>query len=220
MIDTLAALHDIDIRATGIAQIGKPDGFVERQIRGWAGRWERAKTSEVPEAEHIVQWLLQRIPEPGSATIVHNDFKLDNVMLDNDDPSRVTAIFDWEMCTVGDPLVDLGILLCYWPQPNDPEARRESISAVTAQPGWFSRNELVERYHARTGRDVSGIRFYEAFAIFKVAVVVQQIYLRYARGQTKDSRFAEFGPRAVELIQIAWQVAQSVDTSRRSNDFT
>ena len=209
MITTLAALHAVDIHATGIDQIGKPAGFVERQIRGWAGRWERAKTSELPESERIVQWLLERIPEPGSATIVHNDFKLDNVMLDSENPGRVVAVFDWEMCTVGDPLVDLGLLLCYWPEPNDPEPRRESISAATTQPGWLTRHELVEHYAARTGRDVSGIQFYEAFALFKVAVVIQQIYYRFKQGQTGDLRFAEFGRRAVELIQTAWQVAQT-----------
>jgi aminoglycoside phosphotransferase (APT) family kinase protein len=209
MIDTLAALHDVDIHQSGMDQIGKPAGFVERQIRGWAGRWERAKTSEVPELKSVVQWLLDRIPEPQSPTIVHNDFKLDNVMLDSEDPSRVVAVFDWEMCTVGDPLVDLGLLLCYWPQADDPEPRREAISAVTTQPGWLTRSQLVERYAARTGRDVSFIHFYEAFALFKVAVVVQQIYFRYRQGQTQDARFAEFGRRAVELIQAAWRAAQT-----------
>lgn len=210
MIDTLAALHSVDIHSTGIHQIGRPSGFVERQIRGWAGRWERAKTSEAPEMDRILQWLLDKIPAATDATIVHNDFKLDNVMLNREDPSRVVAILDWEMCTVGDPLVDLGLLLCYWPEAEDSEDRRESISPVTTFPGWFSRKQLVERYGRITGRDLSRIHFYEAFALFKVAVVIQQIYYRFKVGQTHDARFADFGRRAIGLIQLAWRVANSV----------
>jgi aminoglycoside phosphotransferase (APT) family kinase protein len=207
MIDTLAALHAVDIQGSGIHRIGKPGGFVERQIRGWAGRWERARTAEVPEVNDLTQWLLQRIPESPGPTLVHNDFKLDNVMLAREDPSRAVAILDWEMCTVGDPLVDLGLLLCYWPQADDPEARKESISAVTTLPGWLTREELVRRYASRSGRDVSAIHFYEAFALFKVAVVVQQIYFRYQLGQTHDARFADFGGRAVGLLRAAWELA-------------
>lgn len=209
LIDTLADLHAVDIQTTGIQQIGKPIGFVERQIKGWAGRWERAKTGEVPEMHAIIQWLLERIPKWTAATLVHNDFKLDNVMLDCDQPSKIVAVLDWEMCTVGDPLVDLGLLLCYWPQPGDPEARTESISPVTTLPGWLTRQQLIERYVSRTKTDISLIHFYEAFALFKVAVVVQQIYFRYKQGQTSDARFADFGRRAVGLIQAAWRLAQS-----------
>ncbi len=210
LIDTLADLHAVDVLSTGVHQIGKPSGFLERQIRGWRGRWDRSKTSDVPEVDAVTQWLLERIPGSPEVTLVHNDFKLDNIMLDCEDPTRVVAILDWEMCTVGDPLVDLGLLLCYWPESNDPDARRESISAVTTLPGWMKREELVRCYAARTGRDVSMIHYYEAFAIFKVAVVVQQIYFRYERGQTQDARFADFGRRAVGLLEIAWHVSQSL----------
>src|SRR5881296_2409401 len=131
LIDTLADLHAVDISSTGIYRIGRPEGFLERQIKGWKERWERAKTSETSAVETVTRWLIERIPDPQGATLVHNDFKLDNVML------------DCEMCTTGDPLVDLGILLCYWPEQGDPEARRESISAVTTLPGWMKREELV-----------------------------------------------------------------------------
>jgi aminoglycoside phosphotransferase (APT) family kinase protein len=210
LIDTLADLHAVDIGASGIHRIGKPEGFLERQIIGWKGRWERAKTSETPAIEAVTQWLIERIPDPQGATLVHNDFKLDNVMLDSENPSRVVAVLDWEMCTVGDPLVDLGILLCYWPEQDDPEARRESISAVTTLPGWMKREELVDRYAGCTGRDVSMIHYYEAFAIFKVAVVVQQIYYRYHQGQTRDERFADFGRRATGLLDVAWEVSQKL----------
>jgi len=213
LIDTLAALHAVDIQATGIHALGKPAGFVERQIQGWAGRWEKAKTSEVPELDAIKKWLLERVPAPQAGTLVHNDFKLDNVMLDYNAPARVVAVLDWEMCTVGDPLVDLGLLLCYWPQAGDPVSRRESISPVTTLPGWLTRKELTARYASRTGRDTSSIQFYEAFALFKVAVVIQQIYFRYERGQTHDTRFAEFGARAIGLLQTAWNVAQCAESS-------
>ncbi|HKG21590.1 MAG TPA: phosphotransferase, partial [Blastocatellia bacterium] len=141
------------------------------------------------------------------ATLVHNDFKLDNVMLDPSDPARVVAVLDWEMCTVGDPLIDFGILLCYWAMKDDPEARRESISPVTTQAGWLKRSEMVERYSEQTGRDVSGIAFYETFALFKVAVVLQQIYFRYVRGQTHDERFKDFGRRVEGLARAARDLA-------------
>jgi len=204
LVDTLAALHAVDIEATGLVKIGKPAGFVERQVKGWAGRWERAKTSEVPAIDRIVKWLLDRLPpDPERPTLVHNDYKLDNVMLDASDPARVVAILDWEMCTVGDPLVDLGLLLCYWSQPGDPEARRDSISNVTALPGWMTRAEIIERYAAQTGRDLSSVIFYETFALFKVAVVLQQIFFRYHCGQTHDVRFADFDQRVAGLAAAA-----------------
>ena len=214
LIDALAALHAVDIDASGLAQLGKPVGFVTRQVRGWAERWQRSKTSEVPELEQVVGWLSERIPpEPDPlagrpATLVHNDFKLDNVMLDLHEPSRIIAILDWEMCTVGDPLIDLGIALCYWAQKEDPEARRESISPVTTEAGWLRREELTARYAAQTGRDVSSIAFYEVFALFKVAVVLQQIYFRYVKGQTRDERFKDFDRRVAGLARAAWELAE------------
>jgi aminoglycoside phosphotransferase (APT) family kinase protein len=213
MVDTLAALHRVDIYGNGLVSIGKPVGFVTRQVRGWADRWERSKTSELPELDAVVRWLGERLPpepEPERgrpATLVHNDFKLDNVMLDAAEPSRIIAILDWEMCTVGDPLIDLGIALCYWAQKDDPEARRESISPVTTEPGWMTRDELAHRYAEITGRNVSGIAFYEVFALFKVAVVLQQIYYRFVKGQTKDIRFKDFDRRVAGLARAAWELA-------------
>ena len=210
VVDTLAELHAVDIRAHGLAAIGKPDGMLERHIRGWARRWEASKTSEIPAMEHLVKWLLERLPAGAPRhTVVHNDFKLDNVMLAASDPAQVVAVFDWEMATVGDPLVDLGIFLSYWPQPGDPEPRREAISGVTALPGWFSRAEVVERYSRCTGFDVSNIAFYETYALFKVAVILQQIYYRYHRGQTQDARFADFERRVIGLAQTAVELAVS-----------
>lgn len=207
VVDLLAALHAVDHMAAGLGNLGKPEGFVNRQVRGWAERWERAKDREIPAIEEIVRWLEKRIPTPAGATIVHGDFKLDNVMLDPADPGRAVALLDWELCTTGDPLMDLGVLLCYWPEGGDPEARRETISPVTAEPGWHTRAELVARYAERTGRDVSKIAFYEAFALFRVAVVIQQIYIRWKRGQTKDERFEAFGLRVEGLAHAALDLA-------------
>ena len=212
MVETLASLHSIDIVSTGLIGIGKPVGFMARQVRGWADRWQRAKSSELPEIDRVVAWLAQRMPadpDPNHPpTIVHNDFKLDNVMLDPASPDRVVAVLDWEMCTVGDPFADLGLLLCYWTQKDDPEARRESISPVTTEPGWMTRAEIVDHYASKTGRNPAGIAFYEVFALFKLAVVLQQIYIRYLRGQTHDERFACFDKRVAGLAEAAWELAQ------------
>lgn len=213
MIDTLADLHSVDIYSSGLVNIGKPVGFVTRQVKGWTERWARSKTSDLEDVDNVIEWLKDRLPpEPDPeagrpATLIHNDFKLDNTMLDPNDPTKVVAVLDWEMCTVGDPLVDVGIFLCYWAQKEDNEARRESISPVTTEPGWISREEIIARYAERTGRDLSGIAFYEVFALFKVAVVLQQIFFRYERGQTHDERFKNFGRRVAGLAKAAWELA-------------
>jgi aminoglycoside phosphotransferase (APT) family kinase protein len=198
VVDTLIDLHAVDIKASGIVNIGKPEGFVTRQVRGWADRWQRSKTSDLPPMDRVIDWLVERIPPDTSegATIVHNDFKLDNLMLAEDDPARVVAVLDWEMSTVGDPLVDVGLLLTYWTMraagKGESESQADSnrsLRAVTNGPGWMTREEMIERYETKTGRDLSGIVFYETFARFKVAVVIQQIYFRYLQGQTHDERF-------------------------------
>ena len=212
IVDTLAVLHSVDIVSSGLSGLGKPVGFMRRQIKGWADRWERAKSSDVAEIDKVVKWLSDRLPldpDPRNPpTLVHNDFKLDNVMLDHQDPSKVVAVLDWEMCTVGDPLADVGLLLCYWAEKGDPEARRESISPVTTEPGWMTRQEIVDRYAAKTGRVLSGVAFYETFALFKIAVVLQQIYIRYLKGQTHDERFKEFDRRVAGLAQAAWDLTK------------
>lgn len=203
MVDTLATLHAIDVRPQGLADLGKPAGFVERQIRGWTDRWQGSKTSEVPVMDALATWLLeQRPPDPATPSIVHGDFKLDNVMLDAANVTRIVALFDWEMSALGDPLVDVGIFLAYW-SPTAPPDQQDALTSVTDRPGWFTREEVIERYALRSGRDVSALRFYEAFAFFKVAVVIQQIYARYVRGQTDDPRFARFDARVAFLARQA-----------------
>jgi aminoglycoside phosphotransferase (APT) family kinase protein len=214
IIDTLAALHSIDIYSSGLVALGKPAGFVTRQVQGWTRRWHRAKTSDVPELDEVARWLADRIPaEPVnldrlSATLLHNDFKLDNVILNPQCPARVTGVLDWEMSAIGDPLIDVGLLLCYWPEKNDSESRRSFVSPVTTEPGWMTRDEITERYAERTGRNLSAIAFYETFALFKVAVAIQQIYFRFVQGQTLDERFRHFDSFVQSPARAALDLAQ------------
>jgi aminoglycoside phosphotransferase (APT) family kinase protein len=206
MIDTLADLHAIDVAANGLSGLGKPTGFVERQVRGWSERWLRAQTTTLPEMDALAAWLREHLPADPTPAIVHGDFKLDNVMLDPGDVGRIVAVFDWEMSALGDPLVDVGIVLAYW-SPTAPPSQRDALTTVIDRPGYFTKPEIVERYAARSRRDLSGIRFYEIFAVFKIAVVIQQIYFRYVQGQTTDARFASFGARVEFLAQHAAQLA-------------
>ena len=208
LVDTLADLHAIDLAAHGLTGLGKPAGFVDRQVRGWTERWNRSKTTAVPEMEALAGWLAARVPpDPVRPAIVHGDFKLDNVMLDAGDVGRIVAVFDWEMSALGDPLVDVGILLAYW-TPTAPPGQRDALTSVTDRPGWLTRDEIVDRYAARTGRDVSMLRFYETFAVFKVAVVIQQIFYRFQQGQTDDPRFAGFADRVTYLAREAASLAR------------
>jgi aminoglycoside phosphotransferase (APT) family kinase protein len=205
MIDTLADLHAIDVAAHGLDVLGKPQGFVARQIRGWTERWHGAKTSDVPDMEWLAAWLGERIPpDPPRVTMVHGDYKLDNVMLDSRDLSRLVGVFDWEMSAIGDPLVDLGILLCYWVHA---VGDNDAIPSVTTRPGWFTRDEIIARYAETSGADVANLAIYEVFAVFKLAVVVQQIYARFVRGQTDDPRFEPLGRQVEKLAWIARKLA-------------
>ena len=214
VVDTLVALHAVDIQATGIVNIGKPEGLVARQVHGWAKRWHGSRTGELADMDQVIQWLVDRMPpESANATIVHNDFKLDNIMLAETDPARVVAVLDWEMCTVGDPLIDVGLLLTYWTMrgaADEPETsdRNGSLRAVMNGPGWLTREEIIDRYAASTGRDLSHIMFYETFARFKVAVIIQQIYFRYVQGQTRDERFRSFDVLVRELAHEALALAR------------
>ncbi len=193
-IDCLVRLHSIDVSAAGLSSLGKPEGFVERQVRGWAERWNRAKTEDVPEMDGIVRWLIDHLPPSVEVTVVHNDYKLDNVML-RPEGDCAEAVLDWEMTTLGDPLADLGLTMCYWSWA--------SMTSVTAQPGWYTRDQFLQRYAERTGRDLTYIRYHEVLGIFKLAVILQQIYYRFHRGQTRDERFRTFDQRVRGLIQQA-----------------
>jgi len=203
LVDTLVVLHAIDVIVQPLAALGRPAGFIDRQVRGWTERWHRSKLTEIPEMDDVAAWLAGRIPpDPARPAIVHGDFKLDNLLLDPLDPSRILAVFDWEMSALGDPLMDLGFLIVHW-TPTGPPADGDALAPVTERPGWFTREEIVERYADRSGRDVSQIRFYETLARFKLAVVIQQIYYRFRQGQTDDPRFANFGARVEYLAGTA-----------------
>lgn len=203
LVDALVELHAVDVAAQGLMHLGKPAGFVARQVRGWTERWDRSRTSAMPEMDALARWLSDNLPpDPAAAAIVHGDFKLDNLMIDPEDAERVVAVLDWEMSALGDPLVDLGILLAYW-VPTAPPEQHDALTAVTSRDGYFSRDAIVSRYAERSGRDVSGLRFFEVFALFKIAVVVQQIYYRFVNGQTDDPRFANFGDRVAYLARHA-----------------
>jgi aminoglycoside phosphotransferase (APT) family kinase protein len=209
VVDTLADLHAVDVMQPGLDTLGKPQGFVARQIRGWTERWHGSKTSDVPEMESLAAWLAQHTPaDPARFALVHGDYKLDNVMLDARDPARLAGVFDWEMSAVGDPLVDVGILLCYWVHVAG--AGDDAIATVTTRPGWFNREQILERYASRSGRTLDAIGVYEVFAVFKLAVVIQQIYARSVRGQTDDPRFAALGGRVAQLARIAEALSGTV----------
>lgn len=190
LVDELAVLHAVDLQAAGLADFGRPQGYVHRQVEGWIGRFGKAQTSDVPDIESLGAWLRERIPPDGEPTLVHNDFKFDNVMLDPADPTRIVAVLDWELCTVGDPLMDLGTTLGYWVQADDDPRWQAMAFGPTNAPGAMTRHELAERYAERTGRDVSNMLFYYCFALLKLAGIVQQIYYRWTKGYTKDPRFA------------------------------
>lgn len=207
MIDTLADFHAVDYRAVGLEALGKPDGFLARQVKGWTDRWVRSRTQELPEADDVVRWLVDHMPPSPPATLVHNDWRLDNMAVAADDPGRAVAVYDWDMCTLGDPLTDLGTLLASWNEPGESNA---FISAMPSQtPGFMTRAEAVARYAERSGRDVTTMPYYYAFGLFKMAVVVQQLYYRWAKGQTKDERMATGESVASGMIRLAASIVRA-----------
>lgn len=209
MIDTLVAFHAIDYKAIGLETLGKPEGFVERQVNGWIKRWERVKdTRAIPLMEELGRWLLARIPHSPAPTLLHNDYKLDNMMVDPNDIAKILAIFDWDQCTLGDPLVDLGLLLNYWTEATDSDARKYLSRAPHDLPGFYTRAEVIERYAQKSGRDVSAIAFYETFALWKTATVCMQLFVLYQNGQLQDELLSDFSLRAAYLAETAHEVAQ------------
>jgi len=207
VVDTLVEIHAIDWQAAGLAEFGHPDGFLGRQVKSWIERYFRAQTEENPQVEPLVRWLSEHIPASPQPTLIHNDFKLNNMLMDTGNPTRPVAVLDWEMTTIGDPLFDFAISLGYWVQPDDPEELRSILPTITHLPGFLSRAEAMQRYAARSGRDLSSMHFHMTFAYFKLSVILQQIYIRWLRGQTQDPRFAVFGARVHVLIDHAAQLA-------------
>jgi aminoglycoside phosphotransferase (APT) family kinase protein len=207
LVDALAELHAVDYQAIGLGDLGRPAGFVERQVEGWYRRWQAAKTEDLAEMESVYQWLKDHVPATGHVSLVHNDYKLDNVMLAADDPRQIVAIFDWDMGTLGDPLSDMGALLAYWTEPADPDYLQSISMMPSGDLGFPTRAELIERYAEQSGRSVNDIHFYHALGLFRLAVIIAQIYIRYRRGQTQDQRFAALGPSIPLLAKAARAVA-------------
>ncbi len=189
MIDALARLHRVDYRAIGLGELGRPDGFLERQVAGWTDRWHRAKHEDLEAMTELAGRFAEAVPAPQAAALLHNDYRLDNIMVDDD--GRVVAVFDWDMATTGDPLVDVGTTLAYWAEPGDSLFRLISLEGF-ALAEVMRKADVVERYGLTSDLDLGNIRYYHAFGLFRVAVILQQIYIRYRRGQTTDDRFAVF----------------------------
>ncbi|CAH2714212.1 hypothetical protein BACCIP111895_01373 [Neobacillus rhizosphaerae] len=209
MVDKLVELHDIDYKQTELAEISKPEGFMERQVHGWVGRYERAKTDEIAVVDSLEKWLIDHIPKNHDAAIIHYDFKFNNAMF-NDNLTEMVGLFDWEMTTVGDPLADLGVAMSYWNQPDDSDLLKMGLgkAPVTAvHKGFLTRRQFIELYSKKSGRDIANFNFYLTFAYFKLAVIGQQIYYRYKKGQTHDARFANFNYFVKNLILHAANVA-------------
>ncbi len=208
LIDNLAALHAVDIQRTGLASLGHPEGYVARQVAGWTERYFRAKTDEIARVEQAAAWLARNMPAESGAALVHNDYKYDNIVFDPAQLTRIVAVLDWEMATVGDPLMDLGTTLGYWVDPDDADEVKALPMGPTSLPGNLTRMQLVERYAQESGRDVGSVLFHYVFALFKIAVIAQQIYKRFKEGFTRDPRFGTLifgvevlGKQAVRAIE-------------------
>jgi aminoglycoside phosphotransferase (APT) family kinase protein len=210
LIDALADLHQADYRAIGLDTLGRPEGFLRRQIDGWAQRYARAQTRALGGFDRLVTWLRAAQPASPPPTLLHNDWRLDNIMLAGDDPGRCVAVFDWDMCTLGDPLADLGTLLASWREAGEEIGGMTAGTMPSDVPGFLTRREAVARYAARRGVDVSSVPFYYVFGLFKVAVVLQQIFHRYHVGQTQDARFAAFDQVVEALFARAVERSQTL----------
>ncbi|MBC7932435.1 MAG: phosphotransferase family protein [Rubrivivax sp.] len=192
-VGNLVEIHAVDYERANLGELGRPDGYVRRQIEGWTKRYYNAHTDDVPEVEGLARWLAENAPPDSGRALIHNDYKYDNVVFAPEDLARVVAVLDWEMATVGDPLMDLGTTLGYWVDAGDPPEWKSLGFGLTAMPGNLTRRELVERYASASGRDVGDAVFYYAYGLLKIAGIVQQIYHRYRQGLTRDARFASLG---------------------------
>src|ERR1700730_4029986 len=208
-IENLIHLHRVDYAAVGLSDLGRPEGYLERHVRGWTERYDRSKTHDYPEVEKISAWMQRHMPSTSAAALIHNDYKYDNVVLDSSDITKIVGVLDWEMCTIGDPLTDLGTALAYWIDAMDPEELQQNRWGPTTDAGSLTRAEIVHYYAQKTGCDASQIAFYLTFARFKVAVILQQIYYRYYQGLTKDDRFAAMPDRVQILLRASLHSAQT-----------
>jgi aminoglycoside phosphotransferase (APT) family kinase protein len=203
--DKLIELHQVDYEAIGLGDFGRPNGYVERQILGWNKRYERALTPDVDPFEDVRDWLDASRPKTEQGVgLLHGDYRIDNLILDLDDPTKINAILDWEISALGDPLMDLGNTLAYWIEDSDPAAMKALSRQPSSAPGMMSRKEILTYYAEKTGADVSNFHFYYIYGVFRLAVILQQIYYRYYHGQTKDERFKPYG----HLVNVLGGVAR------------
>ena len=201
LVDVLAAIHAVDYRSVGLGEFGRPDGFLERQVRRWGEQWERSKTRELPAVDELARRLRNALPESGPPTIVHGDYRLDNTMMAADDPGRIVAVLDWEMSTLGDPLTDLGLFLLYWGQA---DAQVIATGAgIDPAKGFLSREQVIDRYAAATGTPLDSLDWYEAFAAYKLAIIVAGIHARYLMGKTLGDGFDTMGEMVNRLAVSA-----------------
>jgi aminoglycoside phosphotransferase (APT) family kinase protein len=210
VIDTLVKLHAVDYQEAGLSKLGYPDGYLSRQVQGWIKRFKNSKTNDIPTVENLEKWLVDNIPPSPAPTIVHNDFKLNNMMFSATNPGEVIGVFDWELSTIGDPLTDLAATIAYWTEPNEIET---GLTSVTTNPGFLSRKELLELYAKKSGRDVSNIDYYLTFAFYKIAVILQQLYYRWKIGEAKDGRYEKLNVGIKNLLELAVR-AQRQDVLR------
>lgn len=206
LVEVLVAIHDVDVDAVGLGDLGRKDGYIERQLKRWYGQWERSKTRELPAVDEVHELLSGTIPEQGRATIVHGDYRLDNCLLGDD--GSVAAVLDWEICTLGDPLADVGLLMVYWAEAGDPNPIPPD--APTTVEGFGTRQDVLDRYAERSGRDLSDIAFYTAFGYWKLACIVEGVYARYRAGVMGSEARGDDEVGAV----FADQVARMADEAR------
>jgi len=210
LIDVLARLHGLDYRSLGLADLGRPDGYAARQVRGWADRYAQAQTADAPQATEVGDWLAANSPPESVRTaLIHNDYKLDNVVFDAGQPERLIGVLDWEMATIGDPLMDLGCSMAYWVEAGDGPEMLATRTLPTQLPGSLTRAQVLGRYTEASGLPIDNFRFYRVFGLFRLAVIIQQIYYRYYHGQTKDERFGALGPMAHVLVRRALAEARA-----------
>ena len=208
LVDALVEFHAVEYEAIGLSKLGRPQGFISRQVAGWKRRWDASKLQDNPNVDSFYDWLVDNLPESTYATLVHNDYKLDNTILADDDPSKLVAVLDWDMCTLGDPLMDLGTLLTYWTAPEDPQRYKALTPMPTDCGGFLSRRQIVERYASKSGRDVPNVRFYHVLGLFRWLVFLQQMYFRFVQGHTHDKRYTDLHLAVDALAKTALEVAR------------
>ncbi|WP_339627784.1 phosphotransferase family protein [uncultured Maribacter sp.] len=207
-VDAFVEFHNIDFKIAGLSDLGRPEGYVERQVNNWGKQYLAAVTDEVPAAQKVMMWMSENQPEKYDHTLIHNDFKYDNVVFSDDSWKKISAVLDWEMCTLGDPLMDLGTSLGYWTTAGDPEFMKQGLPSPTVMKGNPSRTEIVQQYALKSGRNIDNLTFYFAYGLFKIAVIAQQIYYRYKHGHTSDPKFANLNKASALCCNTAWQAIQ------------